>query len=133
MCDIVLAVRGAVVFMVPFLVGLALGAPQDAVFAAFAAHSRALVDVDGPYVLWLPLLCLMAAAFAASAGLGSLAAGSLPAAMAAKALLGLIVGAWRQLGRDYGGLRIARREQFPVTPGAFCAQAPCRHLDAARP
>ena len=32
---LLLALRGAVVFMVPFLAGLALGSPQDAVFAAF--------------------------------------------------------------------------------------------------
>lgn len=99
---LLLALRGAVVFMVPFLVGLALGSPQDAVFAAFSAHSIALVDVEGPYVLRLNLLCLLALAFSASAACGTLAAGSLAGAILATGLLGLSVGAWRQLCRDYG-------------------------------
>lgn len=99
---VLLALRGAFVFMVPFLVGLALGSPQDAVFAAFAAHSIALVDVEGPYELRLNLLCLLALAFAASAALGTLAAGSLAGAILVTELLGLSVGAWRQLCRDYG-------------------------------
>ena len=99
---LLLALRGAVVFMVPFLAGLALGSPQDAVFAAFSAHSIALVDVEGPYVLRLNLLCLLAAAFAASAACGTLAAGSLAGAVAVTGLLGLSVGLWRQVCRDYG-------------------------------
>ena len=99
---LLLALRGAVVFMVPFLAGLALGSPQDAVFAAFSAHSIALVDVEGPYVLRLNLLCLLAAAFAASAACGTLAAGSLAGAVAVTGALGLSVGLWRQVCRDYG-------------------------------
>jgi len=99
---LLLALRGAVVFMVPFLAGLALGSPQDAVFAAFSAHSIALVDVEGPYVLRLNLLCLLAVAFAASAACGTLAAGSLAGAVAVTGVLGLSVGLWRQVCRDYG-------------------------------
>ncbi|WP_428563522.1 MAG: FUSC family protein [Solidesulfovibrio sp. DCME] len=99
---LLLALRGAVVFMVPFSVGLALGSPRDAVFAAFAAHSIALVDVAGSYALRCNLLCLLALAFAGSAALGCLAAGSLPGAVLATGLLGLSVGAWRQVCRDYG-------------------------------
>lgn len=100
--DVLRALRGAFVFMAAFLAGLAMGHPQEAVFAAFSAHSIALVDVEGPYVLRLNLLCLLTLAFTVSAVLGTLAAGSLVAAMAVTAVLGLSVGAWRQLCRDYG-------------------------------
>ncbi|MHC1713015.1 MAG: FUSC family protein [Solidesulfovibrio sp.] len=100
--DALRALRGAFVFMVPFLVGLALGSPQDAVFAAFSAHSIALVDVEGPYVLRLNLLCVLSVAFTISAALGTLASGSMAGAVVATGLLGVSVGAWRQLCRDYG-------------------------------
>jgi uncharacterized membrane protein YccC len=100
--DLRRGLRATAAFMAPLVLahfGLLAG---PVVFAAIAAQNIALVDVRGAYRIRVSLLLAKAVILAAATGLGSLAAGSLPGAVLATALIALSMGLWRHLSSDYG-------------------------------
>jgi uncharacterized membrane protein YccC len=100
--DIGRALRCMLSFMAPLAVGLTGRLPFELIFTAIAAQNVAIVDVRGAYGLRLSLLLSMSGILAAASALGAFAAPSLPACLAAAALIALGAGFWRHMSSDYG-------------------------------
>ncbi len=96
------AIRGAIAFTAPLVLGPLLHWPLAISFVALAAQNIAIVDVRGPYSLRLTLLLAMSLILAGYAAVGSLAAGAVGTALVATAALTLLSGVWRHLSSDYG-------------------------------
>jgi uncharacterized membrane protein YccC len=100
--DLRRALRTTAAFMAPLLLsyfGLFAG---PVVFAAIAAQNVALIDIRGAYRVRIQLLLAKAVILAGATWLGCAAAGSLPAAVLATALIAVSMGLWRHLSTDYG-------------------------------
>lgn len=100
--DLGRALRVGTAFLIPLLIGHALGMKGDAVFLAMSAQTIALPDLRGAYGMRLLILATMTLVVASSAVLGVCAGGSMIAATLAMGLLAIIGGVWRHLSADYG-------------------------------
>lgn len=106
--DIGRGLRCMLSYMAPLALAIEGSHPAEMTFAALAAQNVANADVRGAYGLRLSLLVCMAVVLASASALGAYGAQSLPAGLAAAALLALGAGLWRHLSSDYGpGLAIS--------------------------
>jgi uncharacterized membrane protein YccC len=96
------ATRIVIAFMGPTLLASMGLLRLNVAFMAIAAFSVALVDVRGSYPLRFGLLVMMSIILAGAAGLGTLAARPLAAAIGAIGFVAVCGGAFRHLSRDYG-------------------------------
>jgi hypothetical protein len=95
------ALRSSTAFLVPLVVCLFAGRPDDGMFIAIAAQTIALPDLRGSYGMRLMILATMTIVVAASAVLGIWAGGNIFSATLAMGFLALLGAGWRHLSADY--------------------------------
>ncbi|MEO6876731.1 MAG: FUSC family protein, partial [Opitutaceae bacterium] len=100
--DLGRALRTTVAFMAPLILAQLGWLHGPVLFAAIAAQSVALIDVNGDYRVRLGVLLGKALILTAASWLGSAAGASLLSAVLATGLIAMGMGYWRHLSSDYG-------------------------------